>query len=58
MKVPKTPLSREAHEHLTSKIKRGEKFHSRDEKKKAVKRCQMYDRGYKDKKGIEIEYGR
>ncbi len=57
MRIPKTPLTREAHEHLVSKIKRGEKFHSREEKKKAVRRCQMYDRGFKGK-GPEVEYGR
>ena len=58
MKAPKNPMSKEAHEHFSNKVKRGEKFHSDAEKKKMVKRLRMFDRGFVEKKGPEVEYGR
>lgn len=57
MKPPRNPLSKESHKHFADKIKRGEKFTSKSEKEKMVKRCEMFDRGYKDKHGKQVEYG-
>ena len=45
----KQPLSKEAHEYFSKKVKRGERFNSKEEHKKMVKRLNMYDRGFKGK---------
>lgn len=46
MKIPRTPLSKEAHEHLKDKYK-----HMKGrEKEKTIKRLETYDRGYREKK--------
>ena len=45
MKTPRKPLSKEAYEHLQSKFKRMKGI----EKKKTVKRLEMYDRGFRSK---------
>lgn len=54
MKAPRNPLSKEAHEHFSNKVKRGEKFAG---KKKMVKRLEMYDRGHREKKESDWEVG-
>lgn len=53
MKIPKTPLSKEAYAHFRNKVKRGEKFHGKD---KMVKRLEMYDNGYREKHKDGVEY--
>lgn len=49
MKIPRTPLSKEAYEHLRNKHKHMKGI----EKKKTMKRLEMYDRGYKSEKEEE-----
>jgi len=58
MKRPRTPLSKEAREHLLSKLDRMKGI----EKKKTIKRLEMYDRGFEkrdyyksDKEKLEYE---
>ena len=46
MKTPRSPLSKEAYEHLRSKYKRMKGI----EKEKTVKRMEMFDRGYRQDK--------
>ena len=58
MKTPKNPLSKEAHKHFSDKLKRGERFHSKEERKKMIKRLNMYDKGFRKDKETEIERGR
>ncbi len=55
MKTPKNPMSKEAHEHFSKKLKRGEKFNTNAERKKMIKRCEMHDRGYHRIKQDEVE---
>ena len=52
-RTPREPISREAKKHLESKLQRM----SGRERKKAEKRCEMYDRGYRSEKTPEIERG-
>ncbi len=44
---PNTPLTREARDYFVKKLQRGERFHSKEEKKKMVKRVSMYDNGFR-----------
>jgi len=56
VKIPKSPLSKEAHKHFRNKLQRGEKFSNSFEREKMVKRVEMADRGYvKDGDGITTE---
>ena len=55
MGTPRKPLSKEAYNHFREKVKRGERFHSKKEKDKMVTRLKMYDNGFKQKKGEEVE---
>jgi len=50
---PRTPISKEAKEHLASKLSRMKGI----EKKKTIKRLEMYDNGYRQKKEAEWEVG-
>lgn len=52
MKIPRTPLSKEAYEHFKKKVERGEKFKG---KEKMKDRLRAYDRGYVQKKEEEWE---
>jgi len=53
----KKPLSKEAYEHFSNKLKRREKFSSEQEKKKMIERCEKYDRGFRDNGSYDIERG-
>ena len=50
---PRTPISKEAKEHLASKLDRMKVR----EKKKTIKRLEMYDNGYRQKKEDDWETG-
>ena len=50
---PRNPISKEARDHLASKLDR---IKGR-EKEKAVKRLRMYDRGFRTTKEEEVEHG-
>ena len=51
MKTPRNPLSKEARDHIHSKLKRMKGL----EKKKSIKRLEMYDRGFKKTKEDKVE---
>ena len=51
MRTPKAPISKEARNHLISKLDRMGKR----ERKKAEKRLEMYDNGYRQAKEPEFE---
>jgi len=51
MRTPRKPISREARDHLRSKLSRMKGI----EKEKTVKRLQMYDRGFRKKREEEWE---
>ena len=53
-KIPRYPISKEAKEHLAQKLKKMRGL----EKEKAIKRCEMYDRGFKQKKDSEWDSDR
>ena len=55
MKEPRFPISREARDMLAKKLDRMKGI----EKKKTIKRLEMYDRGYKQegKRNPEVERG-
>jgi hypothetical protein len=45
VKIPKKPISKEARDHIHSKLDRMGKI----EREKAIKRLEMYDRGFKER---------
>ena len=47
-----TPITKEAKEYLQRKLERMRGL----EKKKAIKRCEMYDRGYRAKETKHVDY--
>ena len=52
-KKPRDPISQEAHKHLRSKLDRMKGI----EKEKAIKRLEMYDRGFKKKDDFKVDRG-
>lgn len=54
MRTPRSPISKDARDHLRSKLDRMKGI----EKKKTIKRLEMYDRGYKKTKDDRVEKDR
>ena len=51
MKIPRNPLSKDARDHVRSKLDRMKGI----EKKKTIKRLEMYDRGFVKKHEDRVE---
>ena len=51
MRTPRNPISKDARDHLRSKLDRMKGI----EKKKTIKRLEMYDRGYRQNKSDRVE---